>query len=71
MKSLNFLISSFDSIDENEIGLTFLLRQRWQDPRMMFPDIDGEATVDKKTVLTMDLLFLNELWVPGNRYLVF
>ena len=65
MWSLNFLISSFDSIDEQAIGLTFMMRERWQDPRMMFPDIEGEPTVDEKTILTMDIRFLEELWLPG------
>ena len=35
------------------------------DPRMMFPDIEGEKMLDNKTILTMDLKFLEELWVPG------
>lgn len=34
------------------------------DPRMMFPDIEGEKMLDNKTILTMDLKFLEELWVP-------
>ena len=46
-------------------GLTFIMRLRWQDPRMMFPDIQGEKTLNNKTILTMDLKFLDELWVPG------
>ena len=33
---------------------------------MMFPDIEGERQIDNKTVLTMDLKFLEELWLPGN-----
>ena len=33
----------------------------------MFPDIEGERQIDNKTILTMDLAFLNELWLPGNR----
>ena len=41
------------------------MRLRWQDPRMMFPDIQGEKTLNNKTILTMDLKFLDELWVPG------
>ena len=32
---------------------------------MMFPDIEGEKQIDNKTVLAMDLKFLEELWVPG------
>ena len=32
---------------------------------MMFPDIEGEKMLDNKTILTMDLKFLEELWVPG------
>ena len=42
-----------------------MMRERWQDPRMMFPDIEGEPTVDEKTILTMDIRFLEELWLPG------
>ena len=30
----------------------------------MFPDIEGEKMLDNKTILTMDLKFLEELWVP-------
>ena len=56
-----------------DFGLTFIMRLRWQDPRMMFPDIEGEKMLDNKTILTMDLKFLEELWVPGtcwnNRHL--
>ena len=48
-----------------DFGLTFIMRLRWQDPRMMFPDIEGEKMLDNKTILTMDLKFLEELWVPG------
>ena len=33
---------------------------------MMFPDIEGERQIDNKTVLSMDLKFLEELWLPGN-----
>ena len=33
---------------------------------MMFPDIEGERQIDNKTILTMDIKFLNELWSPGN-----
>ena len=66
-KSINLFISSFDSIAETtmDFGLTFIMRLRWQDPRMMFPDIEGEKMLDNKTILTMDLKFLEELWVPG------
>ena len=32
----------------------------------MFPDIEGEKQIDNKTILTMDLKFLEELWLPGN-----
>ena len=65
--SINLFISSFDSIAETtmDFGLTFIMRLRWQDPRMMFPDIQGEKTLNNKTILTMDLKFLDELWVPG------
>lgn len=64
--SINLFISSFDSIAETtmDFGLTFIMRLRWQDPRMMFPDIEGEKMLDNKTILTMDLKFLEELWVP-------
>merc|ERR1712227_434191 len=64
--SINLFISSFDSIAETtmDFGLTFIMRLRWQDPRMMFPDIQGEKTLNNKTILTMDLKFLDELWVP-------
>lgn len=65
--SINLFISSFDSIAETtmDFGLTFIMRLKWQDPRMMFPDIQGEKTLNNKTILTMDLKFLDELWVPG------
>ena len=32
---------------------------------MMFPDITNEKTYNNRTILTMDLKFLDELWVPG------
>ena len=41
------------------------IHEPWKDPRMMFPDIEGEKMLDNKTILTMDLKFLEELWVPG------
>ncbi|CBY19806.1 unnamed protein product [Oikopleura dioica] len=64
--SINLFISSFDSIAETtmDFGLTFIMRLRWQDPRMMFPDITNEKTYNNRTILTMDLKFLDELWVP-------
>ena len=64
--SINLFISSFDSISETtmDFGLTFIMRLKWQDPRMMFPDITGEKQFDGRTILTMDLKFLDELWVP-------
>ena len=33
---MNFLISSFDPMDETsmDLGLNFTMRQRWQDPRL-------------------------------------
>ena len=64
------MISSFDSIDETELefGLTFILSQSWQDPRMMFPDIEGEPTMHDVTILSMDLKFLEELWLPGTHF---
>ena len=53
--------------------LTFLLRQRWQDPRLMFPDISDLPIVEGNTILTLDLegfinrwKVLEEIWQPGN-----
>ena len=53
--------------------LTFLLRQRWQDPRLMFPDISDQPIVEGYTILTLDLegfinrwKVLEEIWQPGN-----
>merc|ERR1712062_373376 len=36
--SMNFLISSFDPLEEisMDVGLNFTMRQRWMDPRLMF-----------------------------------
>ena len=74
-KSLNFLISSFDPMDETSMDfeLTFLMRQRWQDPRLMFPDISDLPIVEGNTILTLDLegfinrwKVLEEIWQPGN-----
>ena len=36
-----------------------------KDPSMLFPDIEDEKTTYNRTVLTMDLGFLKELWQPG------
>mgnify|MGYP000204474783 CR=1 FL=1 len=60
-------MSSFDSIDQTtmDFGLNFLMQVNWQDPNMMFPDIQGVKTLNNKTILTMDLNFLDELWLPG------
>ena len=49
-----------------DFGLTFLMRQRWQDPRMMFPELRNLPTVEERTILSMDLKASDELWQPGN-----
>ena len=49
-----------------DFGLTFIMRQRWQDPRMMFPDISNLPTVEGNTILSFPLRYLEEMWQPGN-----
>merc|ERR1712168_1785810 len=66
--SMNMMILTLDFDLNDDFATSFLLRQKWQDPRMMFPDIEGEPTLNNKTVLTMDLRFLEELWVPDIFY---
>ena len=49
-----------------DFGLTFIMRQRWQDPTMMFPNIINLPMVEGKTILSLDLWYLAEIWQPGN-----
>ena len=80
-KSINFLISSFDPIDETsmDFGLNFTMRQRWQDLRLMFPEMQHMPAIEGRTILSLDLegfiegnyhrwKVLEELWQPGNRH---
>ena len=65
--SINLLISSFDSIAETTMDFrsTFIMRLIWPDRRMRFPDLPAVKSLNNKTVLTMDLEFLDDMWVPG------
>ena len=49
-----------------DFGLTFLMRQRWQDPTMMFPDIPNQPMVEGNTILSVPLRVLDDIWQPGN-----
>ena len=56
-----------------DIGLNFTIRQRWQDPGMMFPDIEHMPAIEGRTILSLDLeRFIGEwkvpeaIWQPGN-----
>ena len=62
-----------------DFGLNFTMRQRWQAPRMMFPEIRHMPAIEGRTILSLDLegfiegnyhrwKVLEELWQPGNRH---
>ena len=62
-------------MDETSIdfGLNFTMRQRWQDVRQMFLEMEHMPAIEGRTILSLDLegfidrwKVLEELWQPGN-----
>ena len=54
-----------------DFGINFTMRQRWQDPRMMFPDIQHMPAIEGRTILSIGFTdsyqsVLEDLWQPGN-----
>ena len=56
-----------------DFGLNFTIRQRWQDPRMMYPEMGHMPAIEGRQIISLDLeRFIGKwkvseaLWQPGN-----
>ena len=55
-----------------DFGLNFTMRQRWQNYRLMFPEIRHMPAIEGRTILSIGFIdtvyrtVLEDLWQPGN-----
>merc|ERR1712227_225287 len=61
--SMSLFVTSVDARD-GAVSLSYVQNLKWQDPRMMYPDITGHKSLNNRTIITMDLAFLENLWTP-------
>merc|ERR1712130_324507 len=61
--SMSLFVTYLD-LRDGALTISYVQNLKWQDPRMMYPDIQGHKAVNNRTIITMDLGFLAELWTP-------